>query len=378
MKFERGIIKISHIIYIIIAAAAFVGFFNYALVLNSINFIISLLTPFFGGLMIAVCIDILGKRLRKCFFSKSKSKHIQLISTLISILIILVVLITILIILIPQLTNSTSRFINLFPTYYGDFKVWAIDIVNRFGLDPNTFNNFVFNYNDLFNQISSFITTNGNDIFSFASGAFSVLFTTFLMIVFALYIVFDKEASILAYKKFIYAIFRKDVAEFINEITYMSVKSFDNFLSGQLLNGLFVALSTYAVLLLFGIPYSLLVATITGVFCIIPVIGPLIALIPSAFILLVADPSGFVVYAIASIVISQISGNIVFPKIMSEKSNLPGILVLLSITVFGNIFGLIGMLLAIPFTSIAYSLYVNYIDHRLKKKNLDHKLNSLK
>lgn len=375
MKFEKGSIKLSYIIYILIGTGSFVLFLNTENAANIYNFVLSLLSPLFGGILLALCIDILGKRIRKWFFNGTTEPKIFFISTLISLFVILVCVITVLMILIPQLTNSAANFIDLFPTYFDQLRVFLVDLAKHYNINSEFFANFDFDYVSFFNNITSLISGNFKSVFDIASGAFSVVFNGFLMIVFALYIVFDKKNVVLGYKKFVYAIFSENTARSIEEITYLSVTAFDNFLSGQLLNAIFVAVATYLVLFIFQVPYSLLIATITGVFCLIPIIGGLLAIIPSGFILLVADPSGLLIYLVASLIISQVSGNIIFPKIMSEKNNLPGILVLLSITVFGTVFGVMGALLAIPFTSIVYSLYENYINTKLRNKDFDEELN---
>jgi predicted PurR-regulated permease PerM len=145
---------------------------------------------------------------------------------------------------------------------------------------------------------------------------------------------------------------------------------FSGFVVGKLLDALFVGVVTYFALLIMGMPFAPLIATLVGVTNIIPFFGPFIGALPSTLLLLVENPMDALYFVIFILVLQVVDGNIVENRILGEKLGISDFWVLVAILVFGGIFGFMGMLLGVPIFAVVYSLIVDSVNRRLAKKRL--------
>lgn len=147
-------------------------------------------------------------------------------------------------------------------------------------------------------------------------------------------------------------------------------RSFGGFLRGKLLDSCIVGVLVYIACLIFHIPYEILVAVIVGITDIIPVIGPFVGVIPTAIIILLTDPLKVIVFLISILVIQQIDGNIIAPKILGENTGVSSLCVLISILIMGDLLGLVGMIIAVPLFATVIELSKLWLDKRLTAKGL--------
>ena len=158
--------------------------------------------------------------------------------------------------------------------------------------------------------------------------------------------------------------------ESITKFISIADSSFGGFLRGKLLDSCIVGVLVYIACLIFGIPYEILVAVIVGITDIVPVIGPFIGVIPTAVIILLTDPGKVIVFLISILVIQQIDGNIIAPKILGENTGVSSLCVLISILVMGDLLGLVGMVIAVPLFATVIELGKSWMDKRLTAKGL--------
>ncbi len=146
--------------------------------------------------------------------------------------------------------------------------------------------------------------------------------------------------------------------------------AFGSFISGKLLNSLIITVINFIVYGLCGIPYYPLIALITGITDMIPYFGPLIGAIPAAFIILIADPIKVIWFIVLVLVIQQIDGNFIGPKILGEKVGVDSLLIIVAITVSGGLWGIVGMFIGVPVFTVLYRMVKEFVENRLKKKGL--------
>ena len=158
--------------------------------------------------------------------------------------------------------------------------------------------------------------------------------------------------------------------ESITRFVSIADRSFGGFLRGKLLDSCIVGCLVYVACLIFKIPYAILVAVIVGITDIVPVIGPFVGVIPTAIIILLTDPVKVLVFLISILVIQQIDGNIIAPKILGENTGVSSLCVLISILVMGDLMGLVGMVLAVPLFATMIELGKLWIDKQLTAKGL--------
>ncbi len=147
-------------------------------------------------------------------------------------------------------------------------------------------------------------------------------------------------------------------------------EAFGSFIAGKLLNATLITLLNFVVFGLFDIPYYPLIALITGITDMIPYFGPFLGVIPSVFIILIADPIKVIWFVILVLVIQQLDGNIIGPKILGEKVGVDSLLIIVAITVSGGLFGVAGMFLGVPVFTVLQQAVREFVNNRLAKKKL--------
>ena len=187
-----------------------------------------------------------------------------------------------------------------------------------------------------------------------------------ISIVFAIYALGRKEVLARQSRRLLYAFLPEPVCDEIVRIFRMTNATFSNFISGQCLEAVILGSMFAVAMLIFKMPYVALVSVIIAVTALVPLVGFL-----GAFFILVVDPFQAVVFVIMFLVIQQIEGNLIYPKVVGTSIGLPGMWVLVAVTVGGELMGVGGMLLMIPLASVAYALLREVTDRRLAARDVD-------
>ena len=189
-----------------------------------------------------------------------------------------------------------------------------------------------------------------------------------LIIIFSVYFLIYKELLGKQFNKLLDAIVKPKKATYVRHIFKEFDVRFGQYLQGQILDSFFVGLISFIVFGLFGIPYYQLIAVVVGITNIIPVFGPFIGAIPSAIIILIADPSKLIIFILLVLVMQQIDGNIIVPRILGTTVGLKPVWIIVAITVMGGLFGFFGMFFGVPIFAVIYTLISEAIHKRLAIK----------
>lgn len=368
----------------------FVGLIFLLLYFNTIvettGKVLSLLKPFFMAIAIAFVLNIPMKSI-ECFI-KNKTKENNLIykfSRTISILLTLIFLFIILFILgyiiIPQLIQTIVTLINNLTDILNGILENTDQLLKFFNLEGiktevnsetlnNFFTQFGLDFNNIIVNLTNMVSSTGISIFSYISNFTSATMNLFLALILSFYLLADKEKFIRQIKKIIAAFFNENNRNIILKYSKSSLDVFNNFISGQLLDALIIGILIYIALLVFKMPYQLLIASITSIFALVPIVGSFIAGGIGFLLILSIDPIQALWFIVLFLVVQQFEGNFIYPKVVGESVGLPGIWTLLSIVVFGGMYGVLGMLLAVPLTAIIYTMGSKLINKKLKEKNL--------
>ena len=192
----------------------------------------------------------------------------------------------------------------------------------------------------------------------------------FFGILISVFLLATKERCYAQIMRFRRAYLSDGINQSITGAIRIADRSFGGFLRGKLLDSCIVGCLVYVACLIFNIPYGILVAVIVGITDIVPVIGPFIGVIPTAIIILLTDPVKVIVFLISILVIQQIDGNIIAPKILGENTGVSSLCVLISILVMGDLMGLVGMVIAVPLFATVIELGKLWMDKRLTAKGL--------
>ena len=147
-------------------------------------------------------------------------------------------------------------------------------------------------------------------------------------------------------------------------------KIFSGFITGKIIDSIIIGLLCFIGMTIMDMPYNIMISVLIGVTNIIPFFGPFIGAIPSALLILLIEPKKMIFFLIFILILQQFDGNILGPKILGDSTGLPGFWVLISLLVFGGMFGFVGMVLAVPAFALLYSFSRSYVEEKLRKKKL--------
>ena len=307
---------------------------------------------------------------------KKKSKVERAFSITLSIITIIAVVTVILILIIPQLVEIITNFISNIPSYLLWLREFAINITEQF---PEV-NDFIQSITIDTAALRSGIMSISKDVLDVTinqiSGLFSGVVDFIIAIIFAVYILANKEALKLQSKKFVYARLNKDKADSFIKICRLARDSFRNFLTGQAKEAVILGVLCALGMLILGIPYAGPIGALTALTAFIPIVGAFIGGFIGAVLIVAVDPIKALIFIIFIIVLQQIEGNLIYPHVVGKNIGLPSIWVLVAITVGGSLFGIMGMIVGLPIVSIIYAIITENTNRRLKEKNLEKEFES--
>ena len=370
-KYKKDIIKL--ILFTVIIIFAFI----YIKTIGSfLAYLINIFMPFIIGIFIAFILNVLLNFVENKLFKKLNKKNYKTwsklkrpVSVIITFIIIITIIVFILGLLIPQLQNTVSLFTKNFDTY----KEQTIEILNNFGINSESINNYSTSINNLKNEITSYINNNRNEIMQITIGVASSFLgsitSIIIGIVFAIYILLKKEDLSRQFKKILKAYLPEKYERRIEEIANLSNITFGNFISGQCLEALIIGLLCFIGMLILQIPYASTISVLVGFTALIPVFGAFIGTFIGAFLIFMVEPFKALIFIIFIIILQQLEGNIIYPKVVGKSVGLPSIWVMVAVTIGASIYGVLGMILSVPLCSILYSIIKTDVNLKIEEKN---------
>ena len=275
--------------------------------------------------------------------------------------------------IVPSIASSVSELVRpeRLQSYYSTIEGWVHDVFADSAVEKWIDTNFA----ELMDVFASFLKNlNVFDILlGAASSVYSVFATVFNMmigVIAGVYILVYKRELCSQAKKLTIAVCREEKANRIFEIARRTNRIFSGFVIGKLIDAIFVGVVTYIALLIMGMPFAPLIATLVGVTNIIPFFGPFIGAVPSALLLLIENPADALYFGIFIVILQMIDGNIIENRILGEKLGISDFWVLVAILISGGIFGFMGMLVGVPIFAVIYTIIADVVNKRLRKKSL--------
>ena len=271
---------------------------------------------------------------------------------------------------LPQLMDSIIGLVNNIPEYVNDVTKFTNDIVDNLNLQPEYINLITDKFGEAITYIITILSNLVPVIGNFVVGATSSILNIIIGIIVSIYILIDKEKFMALGKKIVYALCSEEKAKFILRLATQSNMTFSRFIGGKILDSFIIGLLTFVILTIFKMPYILLISVIVGVTNIIPFFGPFIGGIPAAIIILFVSPIQALWFVVIIIVIQQIDGNIIGPKILGDSIGISAFWILFSLLVAAKFMGFVGMIIGVPLFAIFYSIIKEIVEERLRKKGL--------
>ena len=345
------------------------------------NKMMTILAPFVWGLILAYLLLPLTRQQEKLFSSKRmklahvKGKFARTMAIIISEIVLLVLLTAFVLLILPQLYSSVETIVVNSPEYYNKMSEW---VELKLEDHPEVEQYVAQALESLSNQVIDLVKNRllpsmGNVISSVTTGvyaAFRGIYNLIIGIIVSIYILGNREMAKAGFRKVLYSLFSVETCEKIRSGILFTDRTFMGFLTGKPLDSAIIGLVCYIVCVILKMPYALLVSVMIGITNIIPFFGPLIGLIPSAFIILLVDPFKCLIFVIFIVILQQIDGNILGPKILGSSVGINGFWVMFAIILGGGLFGFPGMILGVPVFVVIYSAMTTLIDRKLKREDL--------
>lgn len=348
--------------------------FNLKEMFRIIIYILKLIMPFIIGIGIAFVLNILLKIIEtkvypKIFKKKTKrSEKLKRPICLVSVMVLVLALISLIFkLVIPELINAVEIFSDSLPKYteiienYLEEKQFSEENIK---MVTNTLN-------EVQKKATSFVMTNTEEIaeriFDMATKIVGYIVNGVIALVFALYILAQKEKFIHQVNKVMKAFLDKKVIKKIDTVVGITNKAFYNFASGQFVESLIIGVLCFIGMIILRIPYATTISVLVAFTALIPMFGAFIGTAIGAFLILMIDPIKAIIFIIFIIILQQFEGNLIYPKVVGRSVGLPGIWVLVAVTIGASTFGIIGMIISVPLCAILYGVLVNITNERLKK-----------
>lgn len=363
------IIIISYIALVIFALV------NFSKIFVFLGKVISIFSPFLLGIILAFVLNVLNNFIEKKIFGKIKPSKIwnkikRPLCITLSLILVFLTIFFVMNLLIPQLKNSASLFTDTLPAYKEDI----IGILNKFDIDESTVNK-VGEYLDNFGKvITDYIKGNSKDVITVttevATSVVNIISKGIITLVFAIYMIAQKETLSRQINKVMKAYLKPKTINKINTVGTLANKTFSNFVTGQCLEALIFGSLVFVGMLIFRFPYASTIGVLLGFTALIPIFGAFIGTAIGFILIMMVSPVKAILFVVFIIILQQIEGNLIYPRVVGKSIGLPGMWVLLSVTVGGSIGGILGMLIATPLCSLLYALFTKMVNDRLKSNKI--------
>ena len=376
-------------VYAFLVIAAAITFFfvisEHSVVGRMAGTFFGLMTPFIYGAALAYVLNPVLNWLEKKVFPRVFGDRVSKrsrrgLGVLLTFLFGCAVVALFLAVLIPQIVESidnlaqsiyaflpqAQNFLNDLIAQYGTNEM-LVDVLSMLGVDISDPSMAL---QRLATRSYTFLTQVLPNLFGGVMRFTSGLLDVVVGIIIAIYLLLSKEIFYAQVKKLLFAFFPRRVAQATLNLTHDSNAIFCGFISGKILDSAIIGVLCFIGCSVLQMPYTVLVSFIVGVTNVIPYFGPFIGAIPSIFIIMIADPLKSLVFAVFVLILQQLDGNIIGPKILGDSTGLSAFWVIFAVTFFGGLFGFVGMLIGVPTFAVIYALVRNFAEFKLGKKGL--------
>lgn len=339
-----------------------------------IQIALGLLSPLLIGLCIAFIINVPMRFIETHLFCDRKkfripSKCKRPLSILLTLLFVTGVITVVVFLLVPELINTFGMLKEVFPVFLEDIQNWAMQFSDEFPEITDQIMNIDLDWN----KITSFIQSGATNVISstmnVAASVVNGTINFFLGLIFAFYLLSQKEKLIDQSKRFLYAFFPAKKIDAMLRVGALTNKTFSSFISGQCTEAVILGVLCFIGMCIFRFPYALMLSVLVGFMSLIPIFGAFIGVAIGAFLILMLSPMKALWFIVFFIVLQQVEGNLIYPRVVGNSIGLPAIWVLVAVIIGGSAMGIFGMILFIPLCSVLYALLREAVPRKLAEKN---------
>lgn len=338
--------------------------FRFEKIEYGVSFMISVFLPFILGGALAFILNVPMSFIERVLFDRFDNKFINKIKRTLSIILTLTlvtgVIGLVMFVVVPELGNTILK---LAESISG-FPKKCLKFIDKYDIDVPMIKNYIeelnINWSDIASKAASFAKNGIGNIFNSTFGIISSVISKItcgvIAFVFSIYVLSQKEKLASQFKRLVYAFLSTKKADTICRVFALAKVTFSNFITGQCFEAIILGLMFFITLTILDFHYALLIGVLIAVTALVPIFGAFVGCGVGMFLLLVEDPMQAVWFFVIFQILQQIEGNLIYPYVVGGSVGLPSIWVLVSVTVGGNLFGLVGMICFIPLSSVAYAL----------------------
>ena len=356
--------------------------FNFDIVIHCLGIVVRVSVPFLLGIVIAFILNLPMQFYERVIFTdkirkryKVLDKSARPVCLVLSLISVIGVIVLVVFVVVPELYNSVMNLGPVIQEFVPKVESWVLHLFPGNETIEELIYSFEFNWDEIINNLIGFLK-NGvgnvlNTTVNLVKNVVSTLTHFFIGFVFAIYILAQKEKLRVQIEKIMYAFLSKQVYDKTQEICSLVYRIFKSFLTGQCVEAVILGSMFFVLLSVIGFPYALLIGVLIGFTALIPILGSFVGCAISVFLIFMTSPFKALIFIVIFLVLQQIEGNLIYPKVVGNSVGLPSIWVLAAVSLGGSLMGVAGMLLFIPLLSVLYTLFREFVYKQLAMKDYE-------
>ena len=343
--------------------------YNHNMLFGYLGQLYSLVSPFVVGLCMAYVVNVIMRPIERMWLkllSRRKGDWVEKlkrpICLLLSILLIIGIILAVIFLILPELSKSVSSLVSMIPTYVSEVESWWDTLsgsLNKYGIELPELD---FNADKLVDFLKDGGTAVINTTLSATTSIVVAIINIVLALAFSIYVLAQKETLKRQSKKVLSKLMKPEQMQKLLDMLDLINRTFTNFITGQLTEAVIIGALCFIGMSIFGMPYAPAISVLVGFTALIPVFGAFIGTTIGAFLILLIEPIQALWFVVFIIVLQQFEGNLIYPKVVGKSVGLPGIWVLVAVTIGGNAMGVVGMLISVPLCSVLYVIARNAVN----------------
>ncbi len=351
--------------------------FNMSVVFGVVGKLFSYISPIVSALCIAFILNVLLRVLEtKVFFFFDKAKHEFVkkikrpLCLVLTYLLAIGIIALLVLVIIPDLIDTVIFVVKSLPSFLKDTREWVVGIAANFGIEDSKIPTINFDFNDTLNTLQNILSDYSNTIVNGAAnitssvvgGIYDILFS----LIISVYVLAQKERIGRFLKKVIDSFVPKKIAATVYHLSIHASDSFSRFIGGQLTESVILGVLCYIGMLVFRFPNAAIISVLIAVSSLVPIVGAIVGVVIGALLIVITNPIKAVFFIIFVLILQQIEGNVIYPKVVGKAVGLPSIMVVSAVLIGGNIGGILGVLLSVPLSALLFTLLKEAIENKNK------------
>ncbi len=364
------------LVLIVLGVILYTVSINYKEFFGMISKFFSIISPFILGACMAFVMIVPLRFVERHLAPNNRKfdKYRRGVSYIITLLFIFAIIALALVVVIPQVSSAISQIIAKIPSAFDSFDIWIQSLAEKYPMLADALDNVSLDGDMIQRNALKLVKNYGLTVVSSGTGIISSIAGSLtngvIAFIFSIYLVTQKEQLAGQAKQILYGWFKEPFADRCVYVARLSNRIFSNFISGQCIEACILGMMFFVTLLIFRLPYAMLIGVVIAISALIPIFGAFIGLGIGTFLIIIIDPVKALYFIIIFFVIQQIENNLIYPRVVGGSIGLPSLWVLFAVTAGASLFGVAGILVFIPACSIMYALFREATKNRLKGRKI--------